>query len=506
MKTYNIGVIPGDGIGPDVAAEGLKVLRTVMAIEGFDCNLVEYPYSGEYYLKTKELVPERVIDEWRTLDAVFLGAIGHPDVEPGLVERSVILGLRFGLDLYINLRPVKLYAPHLTPLKDKQPEDMDFVVVREKNYDGTKSLFQNMLTKKDVPDNYQASAHYYLGFIAWLEGDVDEVRSQGDQVLRVEPEGGFASIIKQLMETSPPRRLGLNVTAGLDSFYVDNVELKPTYRTATKGNSRTTGINVALGMTWNFRHHIAANYNFGGTLYSKRPDLDLGLHMVGITWADQGLQVGPRYEFVTMYNKMLYKGIGVDLGWGNGSWTVVESVRYKTFTRGVRVISSAGKIVTPPPSLANLGGWSNSFMLMRMASWRGSTWMFGTNFAFERTKGAIKNRVNNHKTTDYNQIGGSINLLYPDGELLYSADVNGYIKRYRGIDPAVINAKRKDEYIHFGAGVTWSPAEHKPHALSLKTEWNNNNSNYDFPNSPTLAPNAAAYSQWKHTIGYAYSW
>ncbi len=131
MKTYNIGVIPGDGIGPEVLAEGIKVLKAVMVGEGFDLNFVEYPYSGAYYLKTKELVPEGVIDEWRRLDAVFLGAIGHPDVEPGLVERSVILGLRFGLDLYINLRPIKLYAAHLCPLKDKGPEDIDFVVVRE---------------------------------------------------------------------------------------------------------------------------------------------------------------------------------------------------------------------------------------------------------------------------------------------------------------------------------------------------------------------------------------
>jgi len=159
MKTYNIGVIPGDGIGPEVAAEGLKVLRTVMEIEGFDCNLVEYPYSGEYYLKTKELVPERVIDEWRTLDAVFLGAIGHPDVEPGLVERSVILGLLFGLDLYINLRPVKLYAPHLTPLKDKVPEDMDFVVVRE-NTEGLYAQIGGIL-KKGTPDEVSTVTGVY---------------------------------------------------------------------------------------------------------------------------------------------------------------------------------------------------------------------------------------------------------------------------------------------------------------------------------------------------------
>ncbi len=121
MKTYKIGSIPGDGIGPEVAREGLKVLEVVADLEGFNYELVEYPYSGEYYLKTKGLVSDDVLDEWRTLDAVLLGAIGHPEVEPGLVERSVILGLRFGLDMYINLRPIKLYSDHLCPLKNKKP-------------------------------------------------------------------------------------------------------------------------------------------------------------------------------------------------------------------------------------------------------------------------------------------------------------------------------------------------------------------------------------------------
>jgi 3-isopropylmalate dehydrogenase len=150
MTSYDIGVLAGDGIGPEVTHEALKVLEAVAALEGFDYKLVEYPYSGEYYLKTKELVPDRVIDEWRTLDAVLLGAIGHPDVEPGLVERSVILGLRFGLDLYINLRPIKLYAEHLCPLKDKSPADIDFVVVRE-NTEGLYSQIGGHL-KKGTPD------------------------------------------------------------------------------------------------------------------------------------------------------------------------------------------------------------------------------------------------------------------------------------------------------------------------------------------------------------------
>ncbi|HET7010290.1 MAG TPA: 3-isopropylmalate dehydrogenase [Anaerolineales bacterium] len=150
MKTYRIGVIPGDGIGPEVVTQALRVLDAVESGAGFRTERIEYPYSGAYYLKTKELVPERVIEEWKTLDAVLLGAIGHPDVEPGLVERSVILGLRFGLDLYINLRPIKLYDERLCPVKGKGPEDIDFIVVRE-NTEGEYAQIGGFL-KKDTPD------------------------------------------------------------------------------------------------------------------------------------------------------------------------------------------------------------------------------------------------------------------------------------------------------------------------------------------------------------------
>ena len=150
MKHYQIGVIGGDGIGPEVATEGLKALEAIAEIDGFRVDLVDYPYGGEYYMQTGELVPESAINEWRELDAVFLGAIGHPDVETGLIERAVILGLRFGLDLYINLRPVKLYAEHLCPLKDKAPADIDFTVVRE-NTEGIYAQIGGIL-KKGTPE------------------------------------------------------------------------------------------------------------------------------------------------------------------------------------------------------------------------------------------------------------------------------------------------------------------------------------------------------------------
>jgi 3-isopropylmalate dehydrogenase len=131
--TYKIAVIPGDGTGPEVVAEGLKVLKAAAEKFKFKYELINYDLGGERYLRTKETVPTSVLDELRKLDAIFLGAIGHPDVKPGILEKGVLLEIRFQLEQYINLRPVKLYPGVETPLKDKKPEDIDFVVVRENN-------------------------------------------------------------------------------------------------------------------------------------------------------------------------------------------------------------------------------------------------------------------------------------------------------------------------------------------------------------------------------------
>ena len=130
-KTHEIGVIPGDGTGPEVIAEGLKVLKAVAEKTDSKYNLIHYDFGGERYLKTGETLPDSAIEELRQLDSIYLGAIGHPDVQPGILEKGILLNLRFSLDLYINLRPVKLYPGVDTPLKHKGPEHIDFVVVRE---------------------------------------------------------------------------------------------------------------------------------------------------------------------------------------------------------------------------------------------------------------------------------------------------------------------------------------------------------------------------------------
>jgi len=130
-KSYNIAVMGGDGTGPEVIAEGLKVLNAAASKYGVKLNYTKYDFGGEKYLKTGILLPESGIEELRKHDAIYLGAIGHPDVKPGILEPGILLKLRFALDQYINLRPVKLYPNVDTPLKDKGPEQIDFVVIRE---------------------------------------------------------------------------------------------------------------------------------------------------------------------------------------------------------------------------------------------------------------------------------------------------------------------------------------------------------------------------------------
>jgi 3-isopropylmalate dehydrogenase len=130
-KSYRIAVIPGDGTGPEVVREALKVLDVVAQKETFRVEKVHYDWGGDRYLSTGEILPEGAVEELRGFDAILLGAIGHPDVKPGILEKGLLLELRFQLDQYINLRPVILYPGVETPVKDKGPEDINFVVVRE---------------------------------------------------------------------------------------------------------------------------------------------------------------------------------------------------------------------------------------------------------------------------------------------------------------------------------------------------------------------------------------
>ncbi len=134
-KNYKIAVIPGDGTGPEVVAEGVKVLRAAGGKYDIKFDFETFDFGGERYKKTGETLPDSAIEEFKKFDAIYLGAIGHPDVKPGVLEKGILLKLRFGLDQYINLRPVKLYPGVETPIKDKGPAEIDFTVIRENTED-----------------------------------------------------------------------------------------------------------------------------------------------------------------------------------------------------------------------------------------------------------------------------------------------------------------------------------------------------------------------------------
>ena len=161
-KSYNIAVIGGDGTGPEVTREAVKVLQASAKKFNFKLNLTDYDFGGARYLKTGEVLPANATDEMRKHDAILLGAIGHPDVKPGILEKGILLKLRFDLDQYINLRPVKLYPGVECPLKNKGPAEIDYVVVRENSgdaYTGTGGV-----TMKGTPHEVAVQSSVYNRF------------------------------------------------------------------------------------------------------------------------------------------------------------------------------------------------------------------------------------------------------------------------------------------------------------------------------------------------------
>jgi len=162
FTVYKIAVMPGDGTGPEVTAEAVKVLRVAAGKFGFKTELTEFDFGGERYKKTGETLPDSAVEELRKFDAILLGAIGHPDVAPGILEKGILLKARFALDQYINLRPVKLFPGVETPLRDKGPEQIDFVVVRENSgdlYTGTGGV-----TMKGTPQEVAVQSAVYSRF------------------------------------------------------------------------------------------------------------------------------------------------------------------------------------------------------------------------------------------------------------------------------------------------------------------------------------------------------
>ena len=133
MTRHDIAVIPGDGTGPEVTREAIRVIEAAAARFGFRTSFEHFDFGGDRFLRTGEALPDSAVEDLRNFPAILLGAIGHPEVKPGILEKGILLRLRFELEQYINLRPVRLYDARFCPIKDKEPDQVDFVVVRENN-------------------------------------------------------------------------------------------------------------------------------------------------------------------------------------------------------------------------------------------------------------------------------------------------------------------------------------------------------------------------------------
>ncbi|NYT02109.1 MAG: isocitrate/isopropylmalate dehydrogenase family protein [Methanosarcinales archaeon] len=181
---YKVPVIPGDGIGPEIIAEGEKVLEAAAEKHGFGIEWTEYLLGAEHYLKTGELVSEETLKELSAYQAIYLGAIGDPRVKPGILEKGVLLAMRFYFDQYINLRPVKLLEGVWTPLKDKGPAEIDFVVVRENTEDLYMGLGGRASSGHSRKEFEVVRALYKVKFGLDVDSDSDEIGYQLGMVSR----------------------------------------------------------------------------------------------------------------------------------------------------------------------------------------------------------------------------------------------------------------------------------------------------------------------------------
>jgi 3-isopropylmalate dehydrogenase len=221
---YKVPVIPGDGIGPEIIAEGCKVLEAAADKYGFSIDWIEFPLGAEHYLKTGELVGEETLKELSKYRAIYLGAIGDPRVKPGILEKGVLLSMRFYFDQYVNLRPVKLLEGVWTPLKDKGPKDIDFLVVRENTEDFYIGIGSRARRGQSHADFEVKRSLYNVKFGLDVDSDSEEI---GYQIGEVSKEG-CRRVIKYAFDQAMKRRKQIssvdkaNVLSDIYGFWREN--------------------------------------------------------------------------------------------------------------------------------------------------------------------------------------------------------------------------------------------------------------------------------------------
>lgn len=214
MPKYKIALIPGDGVGPEVTAEGVKVLNAVSETGNFIIEWKKFDFGAEHYLKTGETLTENDLNELAKNDAIYFGAVGDPRVKPGILEKEILLKLRFYFDEYVNLRPVRLFRNVPCPLKDKNPEDINFTVVRENTEDFYVGIGGRAKKGKCKEGLEILRGIYNIKFNLDIESDTDEIAYQ----IGVISKKGADRIIKYAFELA--KRKKLNLVSSVDKANV----------------------------------------------------------------------------------------------------------------------------------------------------------------------------------------------------------------------------------------------------------------------------------------------
>ena len=223
---YKVPVIPGDGIGPEIVAEGQKVLEAAADKHGFELEWITYPLGADHYLDTGELVGEDTLKELSAYKAIYLGSIGDPRLKPGVLEKGILLAMRFYFDQYVNLRPVKLLEGVWTPLKDKGPQDIDFVVVRENTEDFYIGIGGRARSGKIHQDFEVIRSLYNVKFGLDAESDSEEI---GYQIGMISKEG-TTRVLKYAFDLAMSRKKHLssvdkaNVLSDIYGFWREEFE------------------------------------------------------------------------------------------------------------------------------------------------------------------------------------------------------------------------------------------------------------------------------------------
>jgi len=203
---YKVPVIPGDGIGPEIVAEGQKVAEAAAEKHGFSLEWTEFSLGADHYLETGELVSEETLKDLGRYKAIYLGSIGDPRVKPGVLEKGVLLAMRFYFDQYVNLRPVKLLEGVWTPLKDKGPKDIDFTVVRENTEDFYIGIGSRAGSGKSRDEFEVVRTLYNVKFGLDVESDSDEIAYQIGMISKE----GTQRVIKYAFDLAMQRRKHLS--------------------------------------------------------------------------------------------------------------------------------------------------------------------------------------------------------------------------------------------------------------------------------------------------------